>query len=145
MLGFDYASGGGADGDLNTFNQLFPLGHAYLGFIDLLARQNIVAGRLSWFATPLDKLTLRADVHGFWRASEDDAVYNVAGGVLRAPDPAIDDLYIGTELDLSFVYKMDRHWKFTGGWCRFWAGDFIEATGPSKDVTFFWVDAQVTF
>ena len=42
-LGFDYASGDdGAGGDVGTFNQLFPLGHAYFGYIDAVGRQNIV-------------------------------------------------------------------------------------------------------
>ena len=27
-------------GDVETFNQLFPLGHAYFGYIDLIGRQN---------------------------------------------------------------------------------------------------------
>jgi hypothetical protein len=76
---------------------------------------------------------------------EDDAVYNVGGGVLRAPAAGVDDTYVGSELDLSVVWNLDRHWKVTGGWCWFWAGDFIEATGPSDDVSFFWLDTQVTF
>ena len=40
---YDYASGDANpnDGDAGTFNQLFPFGHYYLGFIDLVARQNI--------------------------------------------------------------------------------------------------------
>ena len=104
-----------------------------------------MSGRVSWFGHPTDSLTLRADVHGFWRASEDDAVYHAGGGVLRGPVAGEDDLYVGSELDLSFVYKIDRHWKVTGGYCHFWSGDFIEATGPSEDTDFFWLDAQVTF
>lgn len=44
FLGFDIASGDrdATDGALNTFNQLFPLGHAYLGYIDVIGRQNII-------------------------------------------------------------------------------------------------------
>ncbi len=144
-LGFDYATGDGDDSNLGTFNQLYPLGHAYLGFMDYIGRQNNVAGRISWFGHPTDSLTLRADFHAFWRASEDDAVYHAGGGVLRAPVAGEDDLYVGSEIDLSVVYKIDRHWKVTGGYCHFWSGDFIEATGPSEDTNFFWVDAQVTF
>ena len=42
-VGFDYASGDDDRGDrVGTFNQLFPLGHAYFGHIDTIARQNIV-------------------------------------------------------------------------------------------------------
>ena len=40
----DIASGDDdpTDGDLETFNQLFPLGHAYFGYIDVIGRQNII-------------------------------------------------------------------------------------------------------
>ena len=40
--GFDYASGDdGPGGNAGTFSHLFPLGHAYFGHIDGVARQNI--------------------------------------------------------------------------------------------------------
>ena len=44
FLGFDYASGDHDPNDnrIGTFDQLFPLGHAYLGAIDAVGRQNIV-------------------------------------------------------------------------------------------------------
>ena len=43
-VGFDYATGDSGLDDKSgaTFNQLFPLGHAYFGHIDSVARQNIV-------------------------------------------------------------------------------------------------------
>ncbi len=36
-------SGNAPGGDFNRFNDLFPLGHKYLGFIDAVRRQNIEA------------------------------------------------------------------------------------------------------
>ena len=38
---YDYASGNFPGGDFNRFNQLFPLGHKYFGFIDAVQRSNI--------------------------------------------------------------------------------------------------------
>lgn len=40
---YDFASGDSdpTDGEIGAFNQLFPLGHKYFGFLDLMARQNI--------------------------------------------------------------------------------------------------------
>ncbi|MEX1230736.1 MAG: alginate export family protein [Planctomycetaceae bacterium] len=40
---YDWASGDhdATDNESNTFQQLFPLAHAYLGLIDNVARQNI--------------------------------------------------------------------------------------------------------
>ena len=43
-LGFDDASGdrNSANPDKNTFNQLYPLSHAYFGYIDAIGRENII-------------------------------------------------------------------------------------------------------
>jgi hypothetical protein len=144
-IGFDYASGDEDDADLGTFNHLYPLGHAYLGYMDLIGRQNVVSGRLSAFIHPTKKLTIRADAHGFWRASDTDAVYNAGGGVLRAPVAGVNDKHVGYELDLSFVLNIDRHWKVTGGYCHFFPGAFIDNSGPNADIDFFWLDTQFTF
>lgn len=40
-LYYEYASGDANPGEGNTFNQLYPFGHYYLGYLDLIARQNI--------------------------------------------------------------------------------------------------------
>ena len=43
FVGFDWASGDESPGgDVETFNQLFPLSHQYYGFIDAIGRQNAV-------------------------------------------------------------------------------------------------------
>src|SRR5438445_4168463 len=43
-LEFDYASGDDRPGgDVGTFNQLYPNGHSYLGYIDYIGRQNILS------------------------------------------------------------------------------------------------------
>ena len=47
--GFDWASGDRdpTDGVVQTFDQLFPLGHKYFGFIDLLGRKNVTAANVN--------------------------------------------------------------------------------------------------
>jgi hypothetical protein len=80
---------------------------------------------------------------GFWRDSADDAVYNVAGGILRAPTS--DETFTGSELDFTLKYQIDRHWRVAIGWAHFFAGKLLEETGPSEDIDFFWAEAQWTF
>jgi hypothetical protein len=151
-LGADYASGDddATDGDVGTFNQLFPLGHAYFGYIDVIGRQNIIdvhPGAELTFMTEkkyVKKLSLRGDYHMFWRAEEDDAVYNAAGAVLR-PAGGSDDLYIGSEIDLLLNWQINRHWAAYVGYSHFFAGDFIEDTGPSEDIDFVYAAVQFTF
>lgn len=151
-LGFDYASGDddASDPDKGTFNQLFPLGHAYFGYIDVVGRQNIIDVHPGLQLTLLkDKsyaksVKLRTDYHFFWRAEESDALYNAAGAVARAAGGS-DQTYVGSELDLLLDWQVDRHLSFYAGYSHFFAGDFLEATGPSDDIDFFYVAGQYTF
>jgi len=115
-LGFDLATGNdnGDKGTFGTFNQLFPLGHAYFGYIDVIGRQNIIDLHPGTELTIVQnaayakKVTLRADYHLFWRENENDAVYNVLAGsaatppqagVLRAANGS-SEMFIGSEIDL---------------------------------------------
>lgn len=145
-LGVDWASGDddGAGGDLGTFNQLFPTGHLSFGWIDLVGRQNVVAARLTATVKPSPKVTVRADLHQFWRATEEDGLYTAAGALLRAAGGS-DAKEIGTEADLQVKFAIDRHWELEAGLCRLWAGDFVRDTGPAKDVDFAYVSLTFTF
>lgn len=151
-LGFDYASGDDNpnDGEKGTFNQLFPLGHAYFGYIDVIGRQNIMSihpGVQLTFVKdrPYAKsVKLRADYHWFWRAETSDALYNAGGGVIRAAGGSDQD-YVGSELDLLLDWQVNRHLSFYVGYSHFFAGDFLEDTGASDDIDFFYVAGQFTF
>lgn len=145
-IGFDAASGDDdpADGDAGTFNQLFPLGHAYFGYIDLIGRQNIIDLHPGLQLTPIERVTFRADYHLFWRQSDDDAAYNAAGGVLRA-DSGSDERYIGSELDLLVNWRVDRHLIVYAGYSHFFTGEFLDDTGPSDDIDFVYAGLQYTF
>ncbi len=144
-VGADYASGGhGPDSDMNTFNQLFPTGHLWFGWADLIGRQNLLAARFTATAKPGDKVTVRADVHQFWRASLDDAVYNAGGGVLRAGGLG-DGREVATELDLLVKVALNRHLELEVGWSHVFAGPYIEQSGPGEDVDFGWAQVVLTF
>ncbi len=143
-VGLDYASGDNtpADGKAQTFNQLFPLGHAYFGFMDFVGRQNIVDLSTGLSIKPVSSLTLRADLHFFWRASTDDALYNAGGGVVRAGGLSTSR-EVGQEFDITATWKVDHHLEIEGGYAHFFAGDFLSTSGPSDDMD--WVYLQATF
>ncbi|HEX8913694.1 MAG TPA: alginate export family protein, partial [Humisphaera sp.] len=150
-VGFDIASGdNGAGGKFTRFNQLFPLGHAYFGYIDVIGRQNIVDVHPGVELSLLEnvayakKLSLRADYHLFWRQSDADGVYNAAGGLLRAAGGS-STMFIGSEVDLLLNWQIDRHTAAYVGYSHFFAGDFIQQTGPSNDIDFAYVAVQFTF
>lgn len=155
-VGADYASGDAdpADGDVGTFSHLFPLGHAYLGHIDAVGRQNIIDARLSGGLWPVPgKLKIGVDLHAFWRAEEEDGLYNAGGDLSRTATYitpgertlTTGDREVGQELDLTVLYKINRHLSMLSGYGHFFAGDFLEATGTSEDVDFVYSQIEFTF
>jgi len=156
VAGVDYASGDrdATDWDNNTFLHLFPLGHAYLGFIDAVGRQNIIDYRFSAGAWPIaQKVKVQADVHVFQRASRQDGLYN-AGGALSRPfaittpggrSIEVDDRSVGQELDLTLLWNPNHYFSTLFGYSHFWAGNYIQETGSGDDTDFFYGQAQFRF
>ncbi len=144
-VGYDYASGDSrARGDVGTYNQLFPTGHLYFGYIDALGRQNIIdlSGGASFKPTP--RLTAALDVHNFWRADVHDAIYNTGGAVVR-PGSAGTSRQVGRELDVTAKYQFDRHTLAEVGFNHFFPGDFIRQSGPGQSIDFVYLGLQFTF
>src|SRR5436190_16201285 len=80
---FDYASGDRKrGGGVGTFNQLYPNGHSYLGYIDYIGRQNIISPSAGVAVTPVHDLTLSLQQYLFWRASDRDGLYNKSSVLL---------------------------------------------------------------
>ena len=143
--GFDYASGDDAiGGDVGTFRHLFPLGHAYMGFIDAVGRQNIIDVTGGAAFKPFKKLLVKVDWHNFWRANTNDGFYNVGGGLSRAGALGVAS-DVGQELDLTFKVPVNRHTVFVAGYSHFFAGDFIRESGPAEGINFGYLSLQFTF
>ena len=142
----DYASGDDdpSDGQIGTFNQMFPLGHAYLGFIDVVGRQNVLDfnQRVSLQASP--RFRLMVDGHLFWRAKANDALYNPGGAVVRGGQTD-SSRYTGSELDWTFAYAASRHATATFGYSHFFPGQFIRETGSDEAIDFVYLMFQFTF
>ena len=145
-IGFDYGSGDDDpnDGKIQTFNQLYPLGHLYLGYIDLIGRQNIVSGNIGTTFKPMDKLTTEVTGLFFWRATEEDALYN-AGGIALRPGAPGTSKEVGQELDILLTYAHSVHTTMLFGYSHFFPGEFITQTGPDDPIDFFYVSWQYTF
>jgi hypothetical protein len=144
-VAFDYASGDKKPGgDVGTFNQLFPNGHSYLGYIDYIGRQNIVSANGGVAISPLQGLSLSLQQYFFWRDSDRDALYNKSAAVFR-PGTTTRARYVGAETDLLATYNVTRHLLGYAGYSRFFTGEFISKTGPDKDSDFYYVALQYTF
>ncbi|MBI2517617.1 MAG: alginate export family protein [Opitutae bacterium] len=144
--GFDYASGdeNPTDRRIGTFDQLYPLGHAFLGYVDLVGRQNISAWNASLELKPAKGMRLQLVAHRFTRAEAADALYD-AGAVVVRPAGAGLSRTIGSEIDLTVYYAFDAHWNFEAGLNRFFAGSFVRQTGRSDAVAFAYAQALYRF
>jgi hypothetical protein len=144
-LGLDYASGDAdpTDARVGTFHQLFPLGHAYAGHMDLLGRQNLIEARGVLSATLTPRLRARAAAHRFLRARSEDAAYNVAGGVLSAPS-GVRARGVGSEVDLSATARLRRHLRVEAGYAHFAPAAFLLRALPGSRPSD-WVYAATTF
>jgi hypothetical protein len=140
--GFDAASGSpDADG---RFNQLFPPTYNYLGHLYLFGRPNLVAAHAGIDLHLTKSITLSTTHYAYWRQNTDDALFNLAGGVVRA-DTGTDAAYVGNEFDIAVYWQINKYWNAYLGYAHFFAGDFIEETGPSKDVDFLYAAVTFTF
>ncbi len=147
-IGFDYASGDDdpRDGYVQTFNQHFPLGHKYFGWLDLIGRQNIVDLNVNLSAWAIsNKVKAKMAYHAFWLAEERDALYNAGGGVSRRDATGRSGKEVGSELDLSMLWKIDVHSNLLVGYSHFWDGQFIHHTGVSEDADLFYVQYGFKF
>ncbi len=146
-VGYDISSGDdtAGDNDVETFNQLFPLGHAFNGFMDLIGRQNIQDLSAGFSFKPHRKFLVKLDYHVFTRTSDADSVYNAGGGILRATTAGASD-DVGQEIDLTLKYLVDRHLTLQGGYSHFFTGDyFTDTSGGTADEDIDWFYFQATY
>ncbi len=144
--GVDFATGDSdpTDGQVNTFNQILPLGHAYLGIADFVGRQNVVDWRQEFRFAPWPGWSFSGGSHFFWRARTEDALYNAGGGIVR-PGAAGNSRRVGWEGDLTAGYAFNRYLRLDGGYSHFAPGPFLKESGPSESMDFLYLAVQTTF
>lgn len=151
-LMYDYASGDSdpTDGTHSTFNQHFPLGHAWLGYLDLVGRSNVHAIKAQVKVKPTKKLTAWADFHTFFADQDKDALYSAGGAASRrkgtpgARNGAGSHTF-GHELDLTVKYAIDRHTTALVGWAHLWPGGFIDSTGDDDSPDLLYAQVEYKF
>ena len=145
-VGFDFGSGDNdpTDSKVETFDQLYPLGHAYLGYMDFVGRKNIISPNIGITFSPINKLTCELTGLFFWRAEEEDALYNASGDVLRPGAPGTS-LEVGQEIDILLNYAYNIHTVILLGYSHFFPSRFIRQTGPDDPADFIYASAQFTF
>ena len=128
------------------FDQLYPLGHAYFGYLDLVGRQNIqdLSADLSAWAVP-DKVKAKLAYHMFWLEEERDALYDAGGAALRRDFSGRSGDQVGQELDVTLHWQMCPHSSLLLGYSHFWCNDFIIGSGPDDDPDLFYIQYAFKF
>jgi hypothetical protein len=119
---------------LQTFNALFPRG-AYFSETALIGPANLVDVHPSLGVEPVAGLTVFADWDFFWRQSLRDGLYGVAVNVVRSGQ-GTDARYIGSQAQVGSEWRIHRYVSLTAIYAHFFAGPFLERSGPGNDVDY---------
>lgn len=130
------------DNETNTFNVLYPLGHAYWGIIDNLSGQNLLDYSLQMNLQPTKKLGLVAAWHWFHLANANDVLYNVGGAPIGTPNTGQD---IGRELDLIGTYKFHPNFSMQLGYSWFWYGGYVDRNAPRDTATQLYLQSTLRY
>jgi Alginate export len=146
-LEYNYGTGDGnaADGDVDTFQNLFPTNHKFYGYMDVFSWQNIHNVALSASASPNKKTKVQLDYHLFWLADTGDGWYRANGTTLVRPVSPGADSFAGSEIDLTVSYKASKNVMLQAGYSHFFAGDYLSASGASDDASFAYGSVQFDF
>ena len=136
-LNYDYASGDGdpGRGQYNTFDQLFPFGHYYFGWLDLVGRQNIHDLNANLYLYPSKWVTVWMQAHHFALDQSRDALYNAAGAAIRRDATGASGKNVGDELDLILNFHLTRRADLLTGYSYLFAGDFLRKTNGASNKT----------
>lgn len=143
-IGLDRASGtrAGVPAQSGTWDQLYPLGHAYAGFADALGRRNLMEERIVTQFSPTPFVRIRTSAHAFQRASAADAAYDVAGGIFRSASATATSRDVGKEIDVALQWRLASHLRVDGGVARFTPGRFPHQTGSA--LRYSWIFSSIT-
>ncbi len=135
---YDYASGTpdpSINGTSRTFNQLFPFGHYYLGYLDLVGRQNIRDVNAHFVVYPLPFVTCQFQYHHLTLASAQDALYNAAGVPIRQDPTGASGRHVGDEFDFLVNVHINRHHEVLSGFSYLVPGAFLRNAPPGTPGT----------
>lgn len=139
-LCYDYASGDSNPGvgDAGTFNQIYPFGHFYLGWIDLVGRQNIHDLNAQMFFYPRNWMTVWLQYHHFRLDESRDALYNAGGVAIRRDPTGAAGRDVGDEFDVVLNFHLGRNSDMMVGYSHLFGGGFLANTpGPSDSGLFY--------
>ena len=144
---YNFASGddNATDGNIETFQNLFPSNHKFYGYMDLFSWQNLQNVLASFRVKPTKQTSIQVDYNAFWLANTNDAWYRANGTTRVRPITPGAPNYVGSEIDLTATYQPLKFLSFQVGFSHFISGAYVRATGPDSNANFGYVQALVNF
>jgi len=143
---YDFASGDAAPeqgSKFGTFNQRYPFGHYYFGYLDLVGRQNIQDLNLQPIAYPTKWIYVLTQFHDFHLAQARSPLFNAGGVPLRVDPTGAAGNNVGNEIDFLVNFHLTAHQDLLIGYSKLFAGNFIRQTGPDLSPDLFYLQHQV--
>ncbi len=138
-LFYDWASGD--DSINNGWNQLFPLAHKYLGYMDFFGRRNIHDINGQFIFSPAEKLTVLVWAHYFALSNGNQGPYNVTGSAFN-PGGTVGSRDLGEEIDVTGTYKVTPRSDLCLGYSHFFAGNYYHESTTATGQRLFAGDAD---
>lgn len=147
-IAYNYGSGDDdpSDGKHTTFDNQYPLNHAYYGYMDLFSLQNIHNLEATFNTKVQGKLALRIAHQAFWLSKQNgDAWYNAGVGVVRQAQGQSVRSFVGNEVDITVKYPLwNGRLVLESGYSRFFTGGYVSDTGTSDGAGFFYLMTKIT-
>lgn len=147
---YNYASGDNNPGDseIETFQNLFPTNHKFYGIMDLTAWQNMQQVMAGITVQPCKTVTALVDYRAFFIASTNDVWYRANGVTpVRPLTPAARQAgeYEGSQVEVVVTWSPKKYFQLQGGYAHFFAGTYLQDTGPASDADFAYIQATINF
>ncbi len=120
--------------NLQTFNALYPRA-SYFGEISMLGPANLIDLHPTLDLHLPYNVTFTLGWDLFWRESTQDGLYNPGEVLLRA-SAGSGAHYVGNQVETQVAWQANRHLSLVANYTHFFAGTFLQQTGPAKDVNF---------
>lgn len=142
---YDWASGtpqrDNPNSTFETFDQLFPAGHTYFGYLDEVGRSNIRDLNFQLSVYPVKWITAWLQYHIFRLDQAGDALYGEEPGynTERFDASGSAGTNVGEELDLVTELQLGRHSSLVFGYSKMFSGTFIDETGVHTNPEMFYM------
>jgi hypothetical protein len=146
-LEYGYGSGDGdpADGDIRSFQNLYPTNHLHYGYMDVFSWSNMHDAVLHLSAKPHPKITASLDWHSFWIADTADTWRRANAKTAVRDADASASSYAGSEIDALMTFSAYSHLNVSLGYSHFFAGHYLSDTGAASGADFVYVMTSLKF